>query len=130
MCKQQKQKKKVRNKKKNFFHLYGLPRKIEKQWLYKWCVSLQEVIHTLIFQVLKMPTKSSAQPHDDQSQQTIYRARHGQLTVGELLRILENVVRKNPEARDIPVFHVEFGGLVPSTVVEVEEDKLVISAGH
>ncbi len=63
-------------------------------------------------------------------QAAIYRARHGQLTVGELLRILENVVRKDPEAREMPVFHVEFGGLVPSTVVEVEEDKLVIAGNH
>jgi hypothetical protein len=84
-----------------------------------------------------MSSKSSAfssfasqAEHSEQAQQTIYRARHGQLTVGELLRILENVLRKDPEATVMPVFHVEFGGLVPSTVVEVEDDKLVIAGNH
>ncbi len=75
-----------------------------------------------------MSSKSST--FSEQAQQAIYRTRHGQLTVGELFRILENVLRKDPEAKNMPVFHVEFGGLVPSTVVEVEDDKLVIAGNH
>lgn len=51
----------------------------------------------------------------------------GQVTVGELLRILQSIVQRNSDAKHMPVFHVEFGGLVPSTIVEEEGEKLVIA---
>ena len=53
-----------------------------------------------------------------------------QLTVGELLQILQAIVHKNPGAENMPVFHVEFGGLVPTTIAEEEGEKLVIAGGR
>jgi hypothetical protein len=59
-----------------------------------------------------------------------YTTKDEQLTVKELISILHTIVRKDPSAKDAPVFHIEFGALTPSTTVNVSEDKgLIISAG-
>ena len=41
------------------------------------------------------------------------------LTVGELLRLLQEILQEDPEATNLPVYHTEFGGFVRSKVVEV-----------
>lgn len=47
-----------------------------------------------------------------------------QLTVKQLITFLEAVLKKNPDAR---VFHVEFGGLTRTTLVEKHPNGVVIS---
>jgi hypothetical protein len=58
----------------------------------------------------------------------VVQSRQGQFTIGELLQILRELVRENPAATALPVFHVEYGGIVPSRKVEIprEGDMMVI----
>ena len=60
----------------------------------------------------------------------IYVTKNNQLTVRELMDILRTIVRKDPSVLNAPVFHVEFGGLTPTTTVEVSEDTGVVLSGH
>lgn len=55
-----------------------------------------------------------------------YYSTSGQLTVVELMRILHTIIQKNPSAKDALVFHIEFGALTPSNVVEETKDGVVI----
>lgn len=41
------------------------------------------------------------------------------LTVGELLHLLQEILQEDPDAKKLPVYHTEFGGLVRSQSVEV-----------
>lgn len=41
------------------------------------------------------------------------------LSLGELLRLLQEILQEDPDAKKMPVYHTEFGGLVRSKVVEV-----------
>lgn len=60
----------------------------------------------------------------------IYTCKNNQLTVGELLRILQDIVKDNPEALDGAICHVEYGGLTKSTTVEITYDGIVISGNN
>ncbi len=59
--------------------------------------------------------------------QSIYTTKYDQLTVDELIRILQTIVRKDPSAKDAPVWHIEFGSLTPSRFVETHEEGVIIS---
>ena len=61
---------------------------------------------------------------------SIYTTKHDQLTVDELIRILQTIVRKDPSSKDAPVWHVEFGSLTPSRFVETHEEGVVISGSR
>ena len=41
------------------------------------------------------------------------------VTVKDLLTVLQELVKKNPKAKSMPVYHVEFGGLVRVQLVEI-----------
>ena len=58
---------------------------------------------------------------------TTYTAENGQLTVGELMKILETIVSKNPEAKDAPVSHVEFGGVTPTRILETGKYGVILA---
>ena len=60
----------------------------------------------------------------------IYVTKHKQLSVRELMTILQTIVRKDPSMLDAPVFHVEFGSLTPSTTVEASDDTGIVISGH
>jgi hypothetical protein len=51
----------------------------------------------------------------------------GQLTVAELLDKLNAMVAANPAILTCGVFTVEFGGITPTSLVEFENDSLVLS---
>lgn len=55
-----------------------------------------------------------------------YYSMSGQLTVAELMSILNTIIHKDPTTKDAPVFHIELGALTPSNVVEVTNDGVVI----
>ncbi len=42
-----------------------------------------------------------------------------QYTIGELLHVLRELVAEYPQIVTLPVFHVEYGGLVPTRKVEI-----------
>lgn len=84
-----------------------------------------------------MPSKSSpfasfadaADPAYEAPKYALH-AKHEQLTVAELLKFLQTLVRRDPEASDKLVFHVELGSLTPSRMIESNEVGVVISAGN
>lgn len=41
------------------------------------------------------------------------------LSVEKLMSLLQEILAEDPEAKKMPVYHTEFGGLVRSRVVEV-----------
>ncbi len=41
------------------------------------------------------------------------------LTVEKLMSLLQEILAEDPEAKKMPVYHVEFGGLTRSSIVEV-----------
>ena len=71
-------------------------------------------------------------PYDDYKmppvEPVVVQSRQEQFTIAELLQILRELVRENPAAAALPVFHVEYGGIVPSRKIEIprEGDIMVI----
>jgi hypothetical protein len=61
------------------------------------------------------------------STNTSIKTKHQQLTVSELLFFLHNIVRNDPTLKYAPVFHIEFGALTPSMMIEVVDGEVVIS---
>lgn len=56
-----------------------------------------------------------------------YHSKNSQLTLVELINILQAIAVKDPAAaKSALVFHIEFGGLTPSNSVEVTKDGVVI----
>ena len=51
-----------------------------------------------------------------------------QFTIAELLNALRVLLSRHPELAGMPVFHVEYGGIVPSRKIEVppEGEMMVI----
>lgn len=66
-------------------------------------------------------TKSDVKSND------IYSTKNTQLTVGELMRILQKIIQKDPDARDAKISHIEMGGITSSTTVEVCDEGVIIS---
>ena len=54
-----------------------------------------------------------------QAEPVIIESQCGQFTIGELLRVLRDLLVEYPELASLPVFHVEHGGVVPSRKVEI-----------
>lgn len=48
--------------------------------------------------------------------------REGQLTLGELMAKLKELLEKNPEAAKWGINHAEFGGVTPSFNLEINEE--------
>jgi hypothetical protein len=53
----------------------------------------------------------------------------GPVTVEMLLKILQDLVAKNPEAKTWEVTHVEFGAYTPSDSVQVNEEEKFVCVG-
>jgi hypothetical protein len=75
---------------------------------------------------------SKYNPYDDYEmarvEPVVVLSKQDQFTIGELLHILREIVRENPAAADLPIFHVVYGGIVPSRKVEIppQGDMMVI----
>jgi hypothetical protein len=57
----------------------------------------------------------------------IYNTKNEQLTIRELIKILQTIVRKDPSAIDTLVWHEEFGSMMRSTTVTRQDENIIIS---
>jgi hypothetical protein len=71
-------------------------------------------------------------PHEDYemplAEPVIIESQRDQFTIGELVRVLQDLLIAYPELTSLPVFHVECGCVVPSRKVEIPRsgDMMVI----
>jgi hypothetical protein len=58
----------------------------------------------------------------------VIQSQGSQFTIAELVDRLRMLLMRHPELASLPVFHVEYGGIVPSRRIEVpsEGDMMVI----
>lgn len=54
-------------------------------------------------------------------------SKYEQLTVGELISVLQRIVKRDPDARNTKISYIEMGSIVPSTTVEVCKDGVILS---
>ena len=59
-----------------------------------------------------------------------FKTKNEQLTVQELIDILNAIVRKDPSIRSAPVYHIEFGSMTSSKMVELTRDGSIVIAEH
>jgi hypothetical protein len=59
--------------------------------------------------------------------ETTFSTKNDQLTVEELIKILQTIVRRDPSMKDARVCHVEFGSMTPSTEVQTQAENVIIS---
>lgn len=51
----------------------------------------------------------------------------GQLNVQELILSLQRIVKLNPENAYLPVYSIEFGGVIPCSKVNLQEERVVLT---
>jgi hypothetical protein len=56
-----------------------------------------------------------------------FTTKNTQLTVEELIKALQAIVRRDPSMKDARVYRVEYGSMTPSTQVETQAENVIIA---
>ena len=80
-----------------------------------------------VAQIDVKPVSEPIVSNEDSCNDMTYDAYDEQLTVKEMLDFLQHMVEKNPAFVEMPIYHIEFGGLEQSITININRGRLIIS---